>query len=498
MASSVGAGILNLLGYKDPRQQLLQGGGLGGGGGAHTPGGVAPAPGAPTPAAPAQPMAYTSPPELLSMYNELLGRQERENRINTGLGLIGTSFAQPDNRESIMSAMTGGGSGTPSETLDLIMSLQEMQKADEAAAIAAQDKDRQIGMLPGLAREYGMSPETVRLLYDNGQLDEFVSEAGKPDVEIREDADGGIVSINKKDGTVKVLSNGYGPNADIQTYEVDMRDREARGEPRISVQQWNSEQANLKKPVTNVNIDTKGMSQADMKLVEALDAGTVGAFTAAQDGVKTIETVQSARRQMDMGGGVIVGDMTAPARLEGMKMFAAAFPGMDSNAITNTETFSSQMKSIVLPLVKQLGTGNSISNADREYVEKMVGSAQMSEGALRRILDITERGQRREIAKANARMEARVGAAGPDSPLAKVFQPVAVPDLSAEYIESTLAPVDKGDLTLLINNQESMSYRSEFDKAYGDGASRDIIEAATGIDPGPLTAKRISSSKPDK
>lgn len=484
MASSVGAGILNLLGYKDPRQQLLQGGGLGGGGGVYTPGGVAPAPGAPTPAAPAQPMAYTSPPELLSMYNELLGRQERENRINTGLGLIGTSFAQPDNRESIMSAMTGGGSGTPSETLNLIMSLQEMQKADEAAALAAQDKERQLGMLPAImaqfglseeaarllfdngqlddlvqeaskdngakliaaqdrerqlgmlpsvAREYGMSPETVRLLYDNGQLDEFVSEASKPDVEIREDADGGIVSINKKDGTVKVLSNGYGPNADIQTYEVDMRDREARGEPRISVQQWNSEQANLKKPVTNVNVNTQGTSQADMKLVEALDAGTVGAFTAAQDGVKTIETVQSARRQMDMDGGVIVGDMTAPVRLEGMKMFAAAFPGMDSNSITNTETFSSQMKSIVLPLVKQLGTGNSISNADREYVEKMVGSAQMSEGALRRILDITERGQRREIAKANARMEARVGAAGPDSPLAKVFQPVAVPDLSAEY-----------------------------------------------------------------
>jgi hypothetical protein len=369
--------------------------------------------------------------------------------------------------------------------------LQEASKDNNAKTIAAQDRERQLGMLPGIAEQYGLSDQTARLLFDNGQLDDFVQEASKPDVEIREDADGGIISVNKKDGTVKVLSEGYGPNADVQTYEKAMQDLEARGGTRISLEQWLTEDANRRTPKTEVNVNNvPPMSAADMKLLEAFDTATNEAFTKAQNGISTIGVVQEARRAMMADGGIIAGDITAPARLEASKMFGTLFPGFDNKAATNTEVMNSELKRLVLPRVKELGTGNSISNADREYVEKMVGNATLTQDALMRIMDITERGERREIIKANARMEARINASPEDSPLRKVFQPIQVPTLSTEYIQNTLGNVDRGDLTALLKESSKMSTRAAFDAAYGEGASRDVIEAATGMDPGPLTSSK--------
>jgi len=158
---------------------------------------------------------------------------------------------------------------------------------------------------------------------------------------------------------------------------------------------------------------------------------------------------------------------------------------------------NSELKRIVLPLVKQLGTGNSISNADREYVEKMVGTGTLTEEGLRRILDITERGQRREIVKANERMRTRVEAAGEDSPLKKAFVEIQVPYLSQEYVDSVTARVPESDRNLIVQNMKDPLAIKEFDDAYGEGSARDIIEALTGIDIGPPKVKRATSNRPD-
>jgi len=121
-----GSAILDMLGVQDPRRQVMQQA-LGGGGGTvpATPG----TPGAPTPGTPAQPEAYTTPPQLLELYDSLMSRSTRERRIDNGIGLIASSFAQPENRGSIMQAASGGGYESPSDIFSLITGLQEQQQA---------------------------------------------------------------------------------------------------------------------------------------------------------------------------------------------------------------------------------------------------------------------------------------------------------------------------------------------------------------------------------
>ena len=108
----------------------------------------------------------------------------------------------------------------------------------------------------------------------------------------------------------------------------------------------------------------------------------------------------------------------------------------------------------------------------------------MSEGAARRILDILERGQRRNIIKANKKMSARVEASAPESALRKVFQPAAVPDYSPEYVDSVKAGIPEDALSELMKAPDDKANRKEFDDVFGVGRARDILEALTGTDYG--------------
>lgn len=487
-----GSAILDMLGVQDPRRQVLQQA-LGGGGTAPAAPGT---PGAPTPGTPAQPQAYTTPPQLLELYDSLMSRSTRERRIDSGIGLIASSFAQPENRSSIMQAASGGGYESPSDVFSLITGLQEQQQAAMKAEQDAAERARQEQALPAIAAQYGLSEEVARNLFDNGQLDDLLVKLNEPNTEVQAMPDGSLAVIDKTSAKVKsVVAPSVGVTNDDKLYNQYVIDQEKRGLPVLSLDDWLSADANRKRQQTKIDINT-GQNQADLELMKALDAKGIEQFNAASDGVKTIETVQEARRQINSDAGVIVGDLSAPARLEGRKMLATLF-GFKDEAATNTDVMNSELKRIVLPLVKQLGTGNSISNADREYVEKMVGTGTLTEEALRRILDITERGQRREIVKANERMRARVDQAGEDSPLKKAFVEINVPYLSQEYIDSVTARVPESDRNILVQNMNDPLAIAEFDQQYGEGSARDIIEALTGIDVGPPKVKRASDNRPD-
>ena len=106
-----------------------------------------------------------------------------------------------------------------------------------------------------------------------------------------------------------------------------------------------------------------------------------------------------------------MGSILSPGALTVRKAIGSIF-GIDDAATTNTESFQSAMKEIVLPRVQYLGTGNSISNADREFVEKAVGgSIELNEESSRRILTILERGEHNEIIKNRTKMQKRIDAA---------------------------------------------------------------------------------------
>ncbi|WP_354265391.1 hypothetical protein [Bradyrhizobium sp. JR18.2] len=125
-----------------------------------------------------------------------------------------------------------------------------------------------------------------------------------------------------------------------------------------------------------------------------------GARGDASSAADTIRYVQSARGELDKSGGVITG-AGANERLQLQKV-GSLLGVTNPEAITNTETFRTQIKPIVLSTVKGLGAGSGISNADREFAEKAAGGDITLDGAtIRRVLDITERAARSKIQRYN-------------------------------------------------------------------------------------------------
>jgi hypothetical protein len=119
----------------------------------------------------------------------------------------------------------------------------------------------------------------------------------------------------------------------------------------------------------------------------------------AKSAANTINSLNAAREQLDMPGGITSG-LGAEARLDFKK--AATLFGADASQVTNTESFRAAIKPIVLSNVKALGAGNAISNADKDFVNDAVGgNLNLDEPSIRRILDITERGARYTIENHN-------------------------------------------------------------------------------------------------
>lgn len=109
-----------------------------------------------------------------------------------------------------------------------------------------------------------------------------------------------------------------------------------------------------------------------------------------------ISAIHRAREQMDADGGIFSGS-ASEIRLKVAK--AAELIGVpNTDKIANTEAFSAAIGSRVLALVKGLGSGAGISNADRAFAEKMAGgNINLNETSIRKILEIGERAARSKI-----------------------------------------------------------------------------------------------------
>ena len=74
--------------------------------------------------------------------------------------------------------------------------------------------------------------------------------------------------------------------------------------------------------------------------------------------------------------------------------------------VANTEAFTSTMGRVTLDLVKQLGAGSSISNADRDYAERVAGgNIIVTEKGMRRLMDINKRAATEVITRYNRQIE---------------------------------------------------------------------------------------------
>lgn len=131
-------------------------------------------------------------------------------------------------------------------------------------------------------------------------------------------------------------------------------------------------------------------------ILPKLDKSQEGA-TAARD---EIQAIDRAREQLDAPGGIVAGKF---ANQQLMMQKVGSFFGLDKGQVANTEAFSSAIGSRTLALVKGLGAGAGISNADRDFAAAMAGgNITLDEKSIRRILDIGERAARAKIKQHNS------------------------------------------------------------------------------------------------
>jgi hypothetical protein len=118
--------------------------------------------------------------------------------------------------------------------------------------------------------------------------------------------------------------------------------------------------------------------------------------TSALDAVAILETNQVAKDLLKSG--VITG--TGANFFVGLNS-ALQQAGLDfgyADAASNSQAYVSAMGANVGRLIKQFGAGTGLSNADREYAEKMAGGQiTLTESALRKIIDINDRAANRVI-----------------------------------------------------------------------------------------------------
>lgn len=444
---AIGDLIFQLAGKKNPRDELLAA--LAGGGTQPTPQPAASTPdaagtGAGT-TAPAQPQVYQSPPQLMELYSEVLKRQDQNRQIDRGIGLIGASLAQERNRPGIMAAFNTNGADAvaPEGIINNIMKMRSDQTA--LAQTAAQR-----AALPAIAERYGLDLSTAQYLFDTGELDAVIKEIEKPNNEIVKNDDGTFHIVDKTDGAVgpalgspkpreielvddpvsggkiavykddkspvgKNNLPGLGANANQEDYNLYVQQQQAKGTPPNEIMDFNTWDQQSKKAgadKTEISTDEGGNLAKELEKVGA--EGYATEYDAARGANDLLSFVDTAREKLEKG--IIAGSMFSPIELEGRKTWADIM-GIPDEAAENTDAFKASLREAVLSKIKALGSGTAISDADRKFIEQAVGGdITLTEGAMRQIFDILEKGADSKIDNWNKEREDLLNSFEEDDP----------------------------------------------------------------------------------
>jgi len=135
-------------------------------------------------------------------------------------------------------------------------------------------------------------------------------------------------------------------------------------------------------------------------LVKGITDNILETSKTAESAAETIRNVQTARTEFDAG---IVSGIQAPVELQLRKVLTAF--GVNDPKVPATEAFRARMSPVVLELVRGLGAGTSISNADREFAEKAAGGdITLDNASIARLLEITDRMAREKLQRSNQRV----------------------------------------------------------------------------------------------
>lgn len=512
----IGESILNMMGGEDPRLALMRSLMATGGMPAGTPAAQGATPGQPDPtsapaaggagapvaAAPQQPRAYQSPQDLVSLYSQIQDRERRANAIDRGLMMIAASGARPENKQALLQSglssggggggSSGGGGPGASMTGSPLAFIQGVQQLQQSRAQAMQTAARRAA-LPQLAERYGVPVEAMTQMFDTGKLEDFISNAEKPNRQVQTLANGqvGIIELG---GRNPRMIGTYGPEKPPETrtmtdgagqiVTVDPRTNIPVGPAAGAARQDESERL-----LGNINRERAAANQPPMTMEQYLQmnprgttvrneinagqrkedevfAGILGKeYEAASSQQGTLRSIGAAQSALNRG--IIAGSAGSPIELEARRAFGSVF-GLNDQQIANTDEFISATRGIVRSAVKDLGSGNGITDSDRKFVEQQVGATNtLGPDSLRRLLVLQELKSRESIERYNAEAE-RTRAGNPNSRVRVVEMPAPSEDLVRRVPPQAIQRANE-ELAKANTPQEREVLRREFNTMYGSG-----------------------------
>lgn len=141
---------------------------------------------------------------------------------------------------------------------------------------------------------------------------------------------------------------------------------------------------------TVISIDNKVGAKGFTELSGEMGKDLVKQRTDVEGAVKALDNLTEAKKLIDSG--IITG--TGAEYLVNFGNFAQSRLGIDTGkgAVANTQAFAATMGTQVGQIIKQFGSGTGLSDADREYAEKIVGGKiTLNEGAIKKLIGINKK-----------------------------------------------------------------------------------------------------------
>lgn len=281
---------------------------------------------------------------------------------------------------------------------------------------------------------------------------------------------GDMIGTNAVTGKREVLSAGE-RDAVLRQYNVAKREGFQGG-----LFDFKRQLAEAGASKTNVNTNPGPAAAVYKSVEERADQ--------ARSAASALPSFAEAKRLLDSGQ-IILG-IGADQRLALSKI--GALLGLDPTIAANTETFRSVVAPQVLALVKGLGSGSGISNADREFAERAAaGNIALEPEAIKRMMDIGERAARLSVQRHNALVDRVYPESDTQNAQVRALFRVDVPENAPPPAQEQKAapaqekpklgsvPIPPDAVKQLRSMPDTPATRAQFDEIFGEGAAARLI-----------------------
>ena len=172
----------------------------------------------------------------------------------------------------------------------------------------------------------------------------------------------------------------------------------ADGAPNLAVQQYELSKAKTGAANTTVKLPEQEKAFETEIGKEQAKSITEGRKS-AEDARDIINTVNEGKRLLQSG---MITGFGAEFITSFGKALNQAGIGVGTDAIANTEAFAANMAQNVGKIIKQFGAGTGLSNADRDYAEKMAGGKiTLNKESIEKILTLNDKAARNIVRSHN-------------------------------------------------------------------------------------------------